>query len=269
MKNPYNGNNGVPTLHNSPLDSPLDSPLVYPPKHIAIIMDGNGRWAQERGLARIEGHKAGVKRVRPIVEYCRKSGIRYLTIFCFSTENWQRPELEVNALMKLFTFYLDAEIKDLKGNGVRLRAIGDRSKLPSGVRKALQSAEEQTKENTGLDLVLALSYGAREEIVDGVKKIAADVLSGKLTPDQITNQIITNSLYGPDIPDPDLLIRTSGECRISNFLLWQLAYTEIVITPTLWPDFSVDEIKKCIDEFHRRTRRFGLTDEQISEGVRP
>lgn len=237
------------------------------PKHVAIIMDGNGRWAKERGSIRVEGHREGVKRVRPIVEQCRKLGIRYLTLFCFSTENWSRPELEVSALMKLFMFHLGSEIDNLKKNGVRLRAIGDRSKLPPAVSKALSDAEAKTESQTGMDLILALSYGSREEIMNAVRGIATDYKNDKITNDQLTEEVFRSYLYGPDIPDPDLLIRTSGEHRISNFLLWQLAYTELVITPTLWPDFTVDKFNLCIEDFQQRERRFGLTDEQIRSEV--
>lgn len=237
------------------------------PNHVAVIMDGNGRWAQSRGLLRVEGHKAGVKRVRPLVEDCVRRGIRYLTIFCFSTENWNRPEIEVAALMKLFSYYLDAEVQNLKDNGVRLRAIGDRSKLPGAVQRALIDAEKKTASGDKLDLILALSYSGREELVQAAKKIATDAKTGKLNPDDITSDTITSSLYAPDVPDVDLLIRTSDEHRISNFLLWQVAYAEIVITSVLWPDFSLDEFDKCLAEFAGRSRRFGLTGEQI-EGAR-
>jgi len=233
------------------------------PKHVAIIMDGNGRWAVKNGLPRVDGHKSGVKRVRPIVEECIKQGIQYLTLYCFSTENWKRPELEISTLMKLFTFYIDAEINSLKENGVRLRAIGDRSKLPKGVVKALESAEKKTENETRLHLILALSYGAREEIVSATRQVLEDVTSGNLSINELTEENFGNFLYTCDIPDPDLLIRTSGEYRISNFLLWQLAYSEIVFTSVLWPDFSVDEFLRCIHEYQGRTRRFGLTDEQI------
>lgn len=233
------------------------------PTHVAVIMDGNGRWARSRGMMRVEGHKAGVKRVRPLVEECVKKGIRYLTIFCFSTENWSRPEFEVTALMKLFSFYLDAEVENLKANGVRLRAIGDRSKLPGAVRKALEAGEEKTIGGDKLDLILALSYGGREEIVQAARKIAENAVSGVIKPEEITNETVANALYAPDVPDPDLLIRTSDEHRISNFLLWQLAYSEVVFTPVLWPDFSIEEFSRCLEEFSSRERRFGLTDEQL------
>lgn len=237
------------------------------PNHVAVIMDGNGRWAQRRGLLRVEGHKAGVKRVRPLVEDCVRRGIRYLTIFCFSTENWNRPEIEVTALMKLFSYYLDAEVQNLKDNGVRLRAIGDRSKLPGAVQRALTDAEKKTDSGDKLDLILALSYSGREELVQAAKKIAVEVKAGELNPEDITADTIVSSLYAPDVPDVDLLIRTSDEHRISNFLLWQVAYAEIVITSVLWPDFSLDEFEKCLAEFAGRSRRFGLTGEQI-EGAR-
>lgn len=233
------------------------------PRHVAVIMDGNGRWAQSRGLMRVEGHRAGVKRVRPLVEECVRKGVRYLTVFCFSTENWKRPELEVSALMKLFSYYLDAEVESLKENGVRLRAIGDRSKLPVAVQKALADAEAKTAECNRLDFILALSYGGREEILTATRKLAQDVKLGKLNPESIDETLFSSALYAADVPDVDLLIRTSDEHRISNFLLWQSAYAEIVFTSVLWPDFSIEEFNKCLDEFAGRVRRFGLTDEQI------
>jgi len=237
------------------------------PVHVAIIMDGNGRWAKERGSPRVEGHKAGVKRVRPLVEECRRLGIRYLTIYCFSTENWNRPKLEVSALMKLFGYYIDAETPSLKENGVRLRAIGDRERLPGGVQEHLRQAEEETKTCDKLDLILALSYGGREEIVHAVQKLVAQVAAGELDPKEITNETLAGSLYAPDVPDPDLLIRTSDEHRISNFLLWQIAYSEVVFTSVLWPDFTVEEFNRCLDEYSGRERRFGLTEDQLSKGA--
>lgn len=234
------------------------------PQHVAIIMDGNGRWAKGKFLPRIEGHRAGAKAVRSTVEECRKLGIRYLTLYTFSTENWGRPADEVGALMKLLERYLESELELMLKNDIRLRSIGDLSRLPPSTRAILERVMEQTRNHSSMDLVLALSYGSREELVQAARKIALAAITGDISPEQITEDTIRQNLYGPDIPDPDLLIRTSDECRISNFLLWQLAYTEIVVTPVFWPDFSVDEFHRCLKEFEQRERRFGLTHEQIA-----
>lgn len=233
------------------------------PQHIAIIMDGNGRWAQERSLPRLEGHRAGTKSVRSVVEECRRLGIRYLTLFCFSTENWQREEDEVFGLMQLFAHYLNTELSNLLENNIRLRAIGDLERLPAAVQDALAEVISKTEHNTGLDFVLAISYGGREEILAATKKVVSKVQSGEITSNQVTSQLFASCLWTQDLPDPDLLIRTSGEMRISNFLLWQLAYAEIVVTPEYWPDFDPDSLKRCLDEYSRRERRFGLTGRQI------
>lgn len=226
-------------------------------------MDGNGRWAKKRLLPRVEGHRNGAKTVRMAVEECRRLGIRYLTLYTFSTENWGRPGAEVSALMKLFEHYLGSEIEALCKNNVRLRAIGELEKLPEGVRAALTRGMQDTVSNTGLDLILAVSYGSREELTRAVKEIARRAVAGELQPEEINQSLISASLYAPDVPDPDLLIRTSGECRVSNFLLWQLAYAEIVISPLLWPEFDKAELSRCLDEFSSRQRRFGLTGEQL------
>ena len=239
-----------------------DSSLPIP-EHIAIIMDGNGRWASSQKLPRIEGHKAGVKAVRKIVEACHQFGVRYLTLFSFSSENWQRSPEEVAGLMRIFRSTLDQELDSLVENGVRLKAIGNLGKLPFPVRSALRRNIEKTKGNTGLELILAVSYGGREEIVEATKKIVKRVEQGQLQSDDITEDVIASALWAPDVPDPDLLIRTSGELRISNFLLWQIAYTEIVVAPELWPDFSEKVLERCICEFQQRERRFGLTADQI------
>jgi undecaprenyl diphosphate synthase len=232
------------------------------PKHVAIIMDGNGRWAQSHGLERIEGHKKGAKSVRAVVEESVRLGIKYLTLFSFSTENWQRSSDEVTGLMSLFRHYLDSELKTLLENGVRLRAIGDLERLPLLVRKALAHDIERTSHEDRLNLTLAVSYGGREEIVAAVQQIADEVKAGKLSPDEVDAETLQSRFWSQDLPDPDLLIRTSGEMRISNFLLWQLAYSEIVVTPTLWPDFDESELRQCLAEYQRRERRFGLTPEQ-------
>ncbi|MBX7145037.1 MAG: isoprenyl transferase [Oligoflexia bacterium] len=236
-----------------------------PPRHVAIVMDGNGRWANQRHLPRVEGHRAGAKSVRMVVEESRRLGIRYLTLFAFSTENWQRPAEEVGALMGLFAQYLEHELTLMLKNDVRLRAIGDLARLPEAVRRSLCATMQKTERANGLDLILAISYGGREELTSACKSIASDVVQGKLNPDQITNQCIRDHLYAPDVPDPDLLIRTSDEYRISNFLLWQLAYSEIVVTPVLWPDFNKQEYMACLEAYNKRNRRFGLTSEQIEE----
>lgn len=234
------------------------------PKHVAIIMDGNGRWASARGFPRVEGHKAGVRSVRAVVEESRRLGIRYLTLFCFSSENWGRPQAEVGALMKLFKHHLESELDLMLQNDIRLRAIGEIGKLPDFVQNTLREKEQQTQGKTGMDLILAVSYGGREEIVSAIKEIARKVKSAELSIDQINEETVSANLYAPDVPDPDVLIRTSGENRISNFLLWELAYTEIVVTPVCWPDFDAKEYTRCIQEFNSRSRRFGLTAEQIS-----
>lgn len=235
------------------------------PRHVAIIMDGNGRWAGKQGLARIEGHKAGARSVRCIVEECCRVGVRYLTLFSFSTENWNRSTEEVGGLMELFRQYLESELGTMMENGVRLRAIGDLERLPLVVRTLLKRDIEKSKENTRLDLVLAVSYGGREEIVATCKRLCSEVQKGKLSVQDITPELFAASLWTKDIPDPDLLIRTSGEERISNFLLYQLAYSEIVITPEYWPDFDAAAFGRALAEYASRERRFGLTAEQIRE----
>lgn len=232
------------------------------PRHIAIIMDGNGRWAQARGLPRVEGHRAGAKTVRMVVEECRRLEIRYLTLFCFSSENWSRPEQEVSALMRLFMQYLESEAAVLAKNGVRLRAVGDHAKLPPSVKQSLDNVISKTADQNGLDLILAISYGSRDEIVNATKKIASACLAGSMKVEEISAQSIQQNLYAPDVPDPDLLIRTSAEYRISNFLLWQLAYSEIVVSSLMWPEFGKEELERCLREYAGRSRRFGLTAEQ-------
>ncbi len=241
------------------------SEQIAVPQHIAFIMDGNGRWARSRFLPRVEGHRAGAKTVRMVVEECRRLGVRYLTLFSFSTENWGRPEEEVGALMHLLRHHLMSELTQLSETGIRLRAIGDLSRLPAQVRDALDSCAEQTKDNTGMDLMLALSYGGRDEIVNAARCVARQVADGSLSPEQIDEKVFSSFLYSPDVPDPDLLIRTGNEWRISNFLLWQLAYSEIVVSPLHWPAFSKDELYRCLSEFGARERRFGLTGEQIKK----
>ena len=237
------------------------------PRHVAVIMDGNGRWARRRLLPRVEGHRAGAKSVRMVVEECRRLGIRHLTLFAFSTENWQRPRDEVSSLMRLFIQYLESEIDLLLRHDVRLRAMGALDRLPGEVRELLERAEERTKHLSGMDLILAVSYGGRDELVRAVRAIATEVQNGLLTPEAVSEASIAQHLYLPEIPEPDLLIRTSDEHRVSNFMLWQLAYTEIVVSPVLWPDFSREELRRCLDIFAARERRFGLTEEQLRTQV--
>lgn len=238
--------------------------MLARPEHVAIIMDGNGRWAKSRGLARIEGHQAGAISVRKIVEETRRQGIRYLTLFSFSSENWGREAAEVEGLMSLFTQYLESELDGLNKNGIRLRALGDLERLPESVRVALARDLNQTEKNIGLDLILAVSYGSRDEIVSAAKKIATQVRDGKMDVNDINKETFARSLWTSEIPDPDLLIRTSGEMRISNFLLYQLAYTEIIVAPELWPDFDETSYIRCLDDYSKRERRYGLASEQIA-----
>ncbi len=235
-----------------------------PPKHIAIIMDGNGRWAQKRFLPRAEGHRQGAKSLKKVVIASRELGIRYLTVYAFSTENWKRPQDEVSTLMKLFISSLEKETLELKKNNVRLRAMGALDMLPDEVRKKLNESIEITKDCDSLDLIIAVSYGGRREICDATKKILKDFEDKKITVSDIDEKLFKNYLYLPDVPDPDFMIRTSGELRISNFLLWQLAYSEFIISDKFWPEFDKEELEKCIMDFRKRSRRFGCTGEQIS-----
>ena len=220
-------------------------------------MDGNGRWAKQRGLPRIEGHRAGAESVREIVRVSGELGIEYLTLYAFSIENWNRPKAEVTALMHLLEFYLKQEIPELDKNNVRLAAIGRLHELPQSAQKQLQKSIQALSKNTGLTLVLALSYGGRAEIVDAVREIGRELKAGRLDVADIDEKVISNHLYTRSIGDPDLLIRTSGEMRVSNFLLWQISYAEIYVTETLWPDFRKAEFLKALDDFSKRHRRFG------------
>lgn len=238
------------------------------PRHVAIIMDGNGRWAQKRGLSRIEGHKRGKDSVRSVVETSREIGLEYLTLYAFSTENWQRPASEVRALMSLLRRYLRTELHRLLKNNIRLLAVGDLSRLPIAVQQSLAEAVRLTRENDGLTVVLAISYGSREEIVASARAIAVAVQEKRLSPQEITEDIFTQYLWTTGIPDPDLLIRTSGEFRLSNFLLWQMAYTEIYVTETLWPDFGRVEFFQALIDYQSRDRRFGRTAEQKFSDLR-
>jgi undecaprenyl diphosphate synthase len=227
------------------------------PVHVAIIMDGNGRWAKARHLPRVEGHRQGAESVRAIVRAAGEVGIKYLTLYAFSVENWSRPKEEVDTLMKYLARYLKNEIGELNRNNVRLEVIGQVYRLPEFVQEQLAKTKAALARNHGLTLVLALSYGGRTEIVDAVRAIAAQVQAGKLDPEEITEQVFAQNLYTRHFPDPDLLIRTSGEMRVSNFLLWQISYAELVVTPTLWPDFRKERLFEAIEEYARRHRRFG------------
>lgn len=235
----------------------------YIPHHVAVIMDGNGRWAELHGNDRIFGHRQGVDAVRSVVEGAGEAGIEYLTLYAFSTENWDRPKEEVNALMSLLVNAIIQETKNLNEKNVKMLAIGDLASLPDDVQSKLDEAIQSTSSNTGLKLVLALSYSGRWELVEAVKKIVRETKSGELTENQITECLISNHLSTAGIPDPELLIRTSGEYRISNFLLWQIAYSEFYFTPLLWPDFRKENLFEAIADFQCRERRFGKTSEQI------
>jgi undecaprenyl diphosphate synthase len=234
------------------------------PKHIAVIMDGNGRWAKKKGAMRIFGHRNAVQAVRDVTECCGELGIKYLTLYAFSTENWNRPKEEVEGLMELLVNTLKQEIGTLMENQVKLITIGDTSHLPAVCQNNLQWAINETKANSGLTLVLALSYSGRWEILKAVKEIVSDANDGKIKLSEINEQTFANYLQTSGIPDPELLIRTSGELRVSNFLLWQIAYTELFITPTLWPDFRKEHLYEAIWSYQQRERRFGKTSEQLN-----
>lgn len=237
-------------------------PATYgdpPPRHIAIIMDGNGRWAESRGLPRAAGHKRGAEAVRKTVEAAAQAGVSFLTLFGFSSENWKRPEREVGDLMGLLRLYLRSEINELKKNGIRLTVIGDRSRFDQDIVSMIERAESETAGGARLNLTLALSYGGRQEIVGAARTLAAKAAEGEIDPSEIDETLFASHLDTVGIPDPDLLIRTSGEQRLSNFLLWQLAYTELVFVDVLWPDFAAAELAAAIEEFNGRERRYGAT----------
>lgn len=233
------------------------------PQHIAIIMDGNGRWAKKKGNERIFGHKNGIRAVKDTVEASAELGVNYLTLYAFSTENWNRPRTEIDALMSLLVSTLDKETDNLMENNIRLMAIGDLGSLPGKVELYLQQAVKRTSGNTGMNLILALSYSARWEILDAMKSIGSKIESGELSSGDLTCNHISDRLQTRNIPDPELLIRTSGEYRISNFLLWQIAYAELYFTETLWPDFSKEDLYTAICNFQNRERRFGMISEQV------
>lgn len=234
------------------------------PKHIAIIMDGNGRWARMRGLPRIAGHREGIKSVRNIVTSSCELGIKVLTMYAFSAENWKRPEFEINALMMFLEEFLQKELKTLMENDIRFMTIGQTDKLPRSVQKWLRKVIKETENNNSMILNIALSYGGRTEIVDGIRAISRDVLNGTISPDTIDIDMFSNYLYTKGLPEPDLMIRTSGETRISNFLLWQIAYAELYFTKTLWPDFKKQDLFMAILDYQHRERRFGMVEEQVS-----
>ena len=234
-----------------------DKALAVLPAHVAIIMDGNGRWAKERSLPRVEGHRRGAESVRSVLRTAARLGVKYLTLYAFSVENWKRPQDEVDTLMKYLARYLKSEQREMNDNNVKLQAIGQTSRLPKFVRDQLEATRESLSQNTGTTLTLALSYGGRTELVDAVRGIAEKARDGAIDPAKISEQTISGHLYTSDMPDPDLLIRTSGEMRVSNFLLWQISYAELVVTDRLWPDFGEPEFCAALEEFAGRNRRFG------------
>jgi undecaprenyl diphosphate synthase len=236
---------------------PAPRPLRAPPVHVAIIMDGNGRWAKQRSLPRTAGHRRGVEAVRETVKAAVDLGIAYLTLYGFSSENWNRPPTEVDDLMGLLRFYLRGEIAELHRQGVRVRSIGDRARLAPDIVRLIEEAEERTRGNARLNLTIALSYGGRDELLRAMRLIATDVAAGRLRPDAIDEAAVQQRLHTVDMPDPDLVIRTSGEQRISNFLLWQSAYAELVFDDCLWPDFGRENLRRAVEEYQRRERRYG------------
>jgi undecaprenyl diphosphate synthase len=235
------------------------------PVHVAVIMDGNGRWAAKRGNSRIFGHEHGVEAVRNTIKAAAKAGIKYLTLYAFSTENWNRPRYEVEALMSLLVNVVKSEAEELDENNVRLKIIGDLNSLPKNVKRETDLIVERLSNNTGLTVLMALSYSSKWEIINAVKSIATDVKKGKILPDDISQELFDNYLSTANIPDPELMIRTSGERRLSNFLLWQLAYAELYFTPKLWPDFTEEDFYEAICNFQNRERRFGMTSEQLKK----
>jgi undecaprenyl diphosphate synthase len=234
-----------------------DVPMDCRPKHVAVIMDGNGRWAEQQNLPRIEGHLKGVESVRRVLEGCRDFGVEVLTLYCLSSENWKRPAQELEFLMTLLKEYLIAERETLVENNLRLKIIGRRERLPQPVQVEMDRTLEACHKNSGMTLVMAINYGSRTEIVDAITSISRKVLGGEIRPEEISEELVSDNLYTAGLPDPDLLIRTSGEMRISNFLLWQISYAEIWVTPTLWPEFGAPHLAEAIRDFASRSRRFG------------
>ena len=239
------------------------------PKHVAIILDGNGRWAKQRHMPRVAGHRAGVENVREIVRHCADCGIGILTLFAFSSENWQRPRSEIQLLLELLVNSLEQEIDILLRVGARLRVIGDREKLPDNLRHSIEVAEERTSRNNVLTLVVAANYGGRWDLAQAARSLAVDVAAGELSPDEVNQEELGRRLCLADLPEPDLFIRPGGELRLSNYLLWQLAYSELYFTDCLWPDFGVEEFDKALDCYSKRERRFGMTSEQMHENSGP
>jgi len=235
------------------------------PQHIAVVMDGNGRWAKKHGYLRAIGHKSGVKAVREVVQACDDIGVKYLTLYTFSTENWNRPKLEVNTLMELMVDSLTKELPGFMKNNVKILTIGDTEDLPNRCKRKFADVVSKTATNTGLNLIFALSYSSRKEILSAVKSITESILKNEIKAEEINSELMDNHLYTAAIPDPDLLIRTSGEQRISNFLLWQLAYSELHFTPVLWPDFKKEDLFTAVIDYQQRERRFGKTSEQIKK----
>ena len=227
------------------------------PQHVAIVMDGNGRWAKKRGLPRLSGHNAGMEALKEIVKRSDTLGVKHLTVYAFSTENWKRPQEEVGGIFKLLIVYMKRELAELHANNVKVRILGDYSRLPADSVAALETALEKTGDNTGLNFNIALNYGGRDEIMRAVRLLAEECCQGRKTPDQLTEEMMSRALYTGGIPDPEVIIRTSGELRLSNFLLWQSAYSELVFTDVLWPDFTPEEYERCIAEFQGRKRRYG------------
>jgi len=236
------------------------------PRHVAVIMDGNGRWAQQRGRSRIEGHREGLEAVRAIVRAAGDFGVEVLTLYAFSLENWNRPQAEVTELMRLLDHYLEVELEEVMRNDIEVRVVGRLDRVPPGVRKRLEEAIERTRGGRAMKLVFALSYGGRAEIVDAARKLLRDAELGKVDPERLDEKTFAAYLYDPELPDPDLLIRTGAECRVSNFLLWQIAYSEIYVTETMWPDFREANLRDALIDYQRRERRFGLTSEQVRDG---
>ncbi len=230
------------------------------PRHVAVIMDGNGRWAKKRGLPRIHGHQVGTERVIEIIRTASKAGIRYLTLYSFSKENWQRPKAEVSFLMNLLSDYLDKKLQEIKDNNMVFNTIGDLNDIPEMIRRKIIKGQEDTRHNTGMVITFALSYSSRDELTKACREIAKLAAQKQLDPETITEQTIADHLYTHNLPDPDLLIRTSGEMRISNFMLWQISYSELYVTETLWPDFTAQAFQEALDAYAQRERRFGLTE---------
>jgi undecaprenyl diphosphate synthase len=263
----FQGDLNMPDCRDREMDSQaMELTPENLPRHVAIIMDGNGRWAQAKGMPRLEGHRVGVESVRVVIKAARKFGLKYLTLYTFSEENWQRPRPEVEGLMRLLNRHLKAEIKELHANGVRINALGELTRLPKASQKLLREAMAETSANDELVLSLCLSYGGRQEILQACRELARECRDGALDPEEIEDELFSSRLFSRGLPDPDLVIRTGGDQRISNFLLWQIAYSELYITPTYWPDFREGELLAALLDYQRRQRRYGKTGEQIRQG---